>query len=201
MKPYSRIVWGLAFELIDFRIQFFDIMPDVVGYILIMLGLSGIQPRDNHFRLAWVAAGLQMILSIPRIVGQPFTLSLVHPEAQGVLPLLMTAIETLAEMAMLYGICAGIRDRARRDGRPDLAHAARTGWFAIFSLGAVSLFVIPFSLNVPSAELTLFLGVLAFAFFVSCLWVIVLVRRAGKSAGGGGGDGGEPAEAAQSIVT
>lgn len=189
MKPaYARISWGLALEMIDFRIQGIDGLPDVLGYLLVLAGLAGIRPGSKPLALGRAAAGTQLVLSLPWIVGQPIAFNLMNMQPPGMSALLLSAAGTVVEMAMLFGICSVIRDRARSAGQTELADAARSTWHGIFGLGAGWLFVFPFSLNMTPADLVIVLTVVSLAFFVACLRAIFLVRKAGKASEGTGGN-------------
>lgn len=182
MRPaYSRIAWGLALELIDFRIQNFDILPDALGYLLIMIGLAGVRPRNGRFIAGWIAAGALLLESLPRLVGQPLTLNLLQPQALDFYELLMLAGSALVEMIMLYGICIGIREQALSEKRGSgLAHSALRTWQAVFGIGAVMLISLPFTQTMEMSTMIPWLVLLSLGTFAAGLAAIMLVRRAGK---------------------
>ncbi|MBB6733594.1 hypothetical protein [Cohnella zeiphila] len=175
---YSRLAWGLALELIDIRIQHFDILPDVLGYLLIMIGLSGIQPQSKLFRVAWGTAGVQLLISIPQLIGRlPSSLSLFPGESSGVNDMIVSNVGTLLDLVMMYGICIGIREKAlSAEVCGDLAHMALRVWQAVFGFGAAMLILLPFALNagLVTGMLFLFFGL---GDFIASLWVIALVRK------------------------
>ena len=45
---FDLIFWGL-FSFIDIRINGFDILPDLIGYLLIFAGASKLTGLNNHF--------------------------------------------------------------------------------------------------------------------------------------------------------
>lgn len=201
MKPaYSRVAWGLALTLIDFRIQNFDILPDLVGYALIMAGLSGVMPKNRYFDVGRITAFILMIYSISYLFGKPMEISLTHPVAPTLGQMLIAGAESVVQLAMLFGICAGIRLNAASGRRIGLAHYAKRIWEAVFGLGAAMLFCMPFTLNTSSNEFLMFSVALGFSSFVASLFVISLVRRAGRQPDPDGGDHDEPAEAASTVA-
>ncbi|QJD86941.1 hypothetical protein [Cohnella herbarum] len=188
-KSYSQIAWGLAFALIDFRLGSFDVLPDVIGYLLILIGLSRLNSNERPFSIAWGAAGIQFILSILQILGLQIGFSLTNYVTPSFSLLTLTAFSTAIELTMLYGICEGIRRSALSRGTIGLAESARSGWNVLFGFGALTLFVFPFQLNFTFQDMMAILFLLALGYWICCLWVIFLVRRAGRELPSSGGDG------------
>jgi len=48
---FGKIFWGFLF-FFDFRIQGFDILPDIIGYWLIYIGLKELVSMSSHFAAA-----------------------------------------------------------------------------------------------------------------------------------------------------
>ncbi len=51
-KGFVKIVVGLLFAFLSIRIMGFDIIPDPIGYLLIMLGFLSLAPTHTDFRKA-----------------------------------------------------------------------------------------------------------------------------------------------------
>jgi len=49
---FNKLYWGFLFILIDFRINGFDILPDIIGYILFAFAFSALASGSSHFVLA-----------------------------------------------------------------------------------------------------------------------------------------------------
>ncbi len=65
-KAFIRIFWGLLFVLFDITINSVDlILPDFIGYILIVRGLSLLTPEYRSFRKAKVFGIIMIFVSIP----------------------------------------------------------------------------------------------------------------------------------------
>lgn len=66
---FIRIFWGLLFVVLDIRINSVDlILPDFVGYILIVSGLSLLVPHDKWFRTARLVAVVLIFVSLTTLV-------------------------------------------------------------------------------------------------------------------------------------
>lgn len=67
---FNRIFWGLLFVVLDIRISSVDlVLPDFVGYILIVSGLSRLAPHHQWFRTARILAIILIFVSLTTLVG------------------------------------------------------------------------------------------------------------------------------------
>jgi hypothetical protein len=198
-KAYSRIAWGLALELIDFRLGSFDVFPDFLGYFLIMLGLSGLHSKHRYFTIAWGAAGIQLVLSMLQLLGLQMGFSLTNYETPALSVLGLTSIVIAIDLIMVYGICGGIRANALERRKVELAHSARSGWPVLFVFGAMMLFLLPFQLNFTKEEGIGYALFFSLGYFAASIWLILLVRRAGRELSGGGSSGEPNGNLGQSI--
>lgn len=71
MSGLKLAFWGLMFTVINFRIQGFDIVPDIVGYIMVIIGLGRIEKYSGSFSSAKIAAYLLTVLSLFNIYQAP----------------------------------------------------------------------------------------------------------------------------------
>lgn len=188
-KSYSRIAWGLSLELVDFRLGSFDLLPDFLGYLLIMLGLSGLRSNGRYFSIAWGAAGIQLVMSLLQLLGLQMGISLTSNETPSLNVLVLASIVIALDLVMIYGICGGIRAHAFERRKLELAFSARGGWHVLLAFGMLMLFLLPFQLNFTKEEGIGYALFLSVGYFVTSLWVILLVRRAGRELPGSGGGG------------
>lgn len=67
-RGFHRIILGFLFILINFKINGFDLIPDFVGYILILSGLSALAEHHGAFSKARIFAGVLLICSFVGMV-------------------------------------------------------------------------------------------------------------------------------------
>ncbi len=48
----KHIFWGLFFVFFHFRINGFDLLPDILGYLFVSYGLYTLADKNNHFKNA-----------------------------------------------------------------------------------------------------------------------------------------------------
>lgn len=65
-RGLNRIFFGLLFILVDFKIGWFDVLPDAVGAVIIFTGLIFIykESKDKNYISAMIFTGLIFIVAI-----------------------------------------------------------------------------------------------------------------------------------------
>ncbi|MFC4597658.1 hypothetical protein [Cohnella hongkongensis] len=180
-RAFAQLAWGLGFELIDVKISEFDLLPDVVGYGLIVAGLSKLGLRNARYRWARNAAGALLVLSVLSALGLAQTeYSLTGGIEPSVNVLALTGMTLAIELAMYFGICDGIRLDAAERGKMQLAESAGKRWRLAFAAGVVMQLLLPFQLNYSVQEMFPVLLLSATALLISGLSVLFLARRAAR---------------------
>lgn len=190
-----RIAWGLIFELIDFRIQNFDLLPDAIGYLLIMIGAARLMSHHKSFKTAWLAAGVSFIGAIVQLFGSfRADIPIIPSENLSPSAMIQAAAVSAIGLLMMYGICDGVRACALAANKRGLARSALAAWRFLFGLTMLLLIVLPFHMNRTPQEMLTFTLLLGLGTLIATIRIIVIVRRAGRelNGGGGGGDGTDP---------
>lgn len=147
-RLFRRIGWGLVFSLIDFRIMYFDLLPDFIGYILIATALQGLGTIHVAFaRAKWAA--ILMILASLLSVFMPANIHITELNTQ---PLwihfysqAMTGLHTL----LAYWLFNGMEHTVKRylPKNRELLEDIRFRGFVYLAFFAIQLFLYPFHLN------------------------------------------------------
>lgn len=69
-KELKKLAFGFLIAFLDFRLGTFNILPDIIGYLMIYSALSNFSPSENG-RLAKGAAIFLAIFSLPDIIMPP----------------------------------------------------------------------------------------------------------------------------------
>jgi hypothetical protein len=123
---FDRIFWGLLF-MFDFRIQGFDILPDIVGYFLIYSGLEKLAERNGHFGEARKYALPLAVISILDIyeIKRPLTGTF---DPGTFFFLAIGVIILIINLLMIYHVCSGIAEMARDKNNSELEITATKRW-------------------------------------------------------------------------
>jgi hypothetical protein len=103
IKPLRLIFWGGLFWIIDFKINNFDLLNDVLASILVALGvqrLARIDVSERYHKLmrpVYLVALISIFVTILKMfsLGQPFTL--------------LFTLFTLAQLAAIIAFCVAMR--------------------------------------------------------------------------------------------
>jgi hypothetical protein len=122
----TLLFWGLLIVIVDIRTGDFDVVVDLVGWLLMVGGLWRLRDVDLWFRRARLGA----------IVGAIGSVAQVLP-GSGVPLWLQTSVETVASTWVVFGVCTALMRTA--PDAPVLVGRARTIRAADVATSAVAL--------------------------------------------------------------
>lgn len=142
---FRKLFWAFIFIMIDFRINGFDILPDIIGYIFIFQGLSILEIPNEFFERAKKLIIPMIILSIPSIYviqGSDFDFGLGLGTIIGI-------IAVIIELLLIYSIFMGIKQMGEDVENEHIVIEAKECWklyltMAIASLVSIIFVFIPF---------------------------------------------------------
>ncbi|RJX40264.1 hypothetical protein D3P09_12980 [Paenibacillus pinisoli] len=140
---FNKFFWGFLFIMFDFRIQGFDIMPDIIGYILFTLGLLALSEYNHHFAQGKTYSMIMAVLSIFSIYERPAQGGGVHINFMGTIVALVSIVLLLM---IVYHLLMGIKEMAARQQQPGIVEEAEKKWtyFLIYQIASLFLFVLIF---------------------------------------------------------
>ncbi|MCT4598270.1 MAG: hypothetical protein N4A50_10385 [Vallitalea sp.] len=152
---YKKLFWGFIF-LFDFRFNGFDILPDIIAYILFYQGLTILEEKNEFF-------GIAKKFTIPMIVISIF--DIYQPQMNefgsnslGVFGILLGIISVVLGLIIIYNICKGIGHEARLINNVELESQSNNRWLLflindifimigiILPMGILVIFILIFSL-------------------------------------------------------
>lgn len=145
-KSLRTLGWGLVFPLVDFHLGVIDILPDFIGYIMILVALNRLESSVGGYTVAKSLAAVLIIFSLPQIVfkariniNELTSVSLgMHVVSQGMIVL---------HGLLVYFIIRGLYKIAFPIASPELKHAIVSRIKAYMFLLAAQLIFYPFLLN------------------------------------------------------
>ena len=161
MAPLTRFVIGFVVVLLDFRIDGFDLLPDLVGWTLVLTAVVALRRRSGWFRVAAVAAAIELLVSLTELT-----------QAASELSALVDAVATTVLLfAVTSGVIAGVgTDEIRASGDP-------VRWTNLV-LGVVSVLAVALLAGggAPDAGTGLVL-ILVLASLAAAVWFLVFCWR------------------------
>ncbi|MBC8062387.1 MAG: hypothetical protein H7Y18_17200 [Clostridiaceae bacterium] len=125
---FNKLFLGLLFIMLSFRIQGFDILPDIVGYLFLASGFSTLISSSSYFSIAAKYNIPMIILSLFSIYQNP-----VQGPGIQLSPLLIFSI-TIAiasfvlNLLVIYNLFMGIKDMAEKQDQSDLMKESDERW-------------------------------------------------------------------------
>ncbi len=167
-EGYNKFFWGFLFIMFDFRIQGFDIMPNVIGYILFALGFQALAKHSQYFAKAKIFNLIMIFISLFTIYQKP------NPN-EGVNWNLIGAFTGLVSLVLLlvvvYHLLMGIKEMASRVNRFEIVEEAGRKWRHFFAYQITSvLFIV--TIIVPP----LFIVIIMSMFVISIILMVNLMR-------------------------
>lgn len=166
----NKIFWGLLFAMLDFRIQGFDILPDIVGYILFAVGFSVLAAGSEYFSKAGKFNIPLMILSVFSLYENPAQGTGVQIGTLSVLAIVLGIAVIVLNLLVVYNLFMGIKELAYQQGRYDLSDEAQSRWKQYLTLQIATLFTF----------ILIFIPLLGAIFvllmvFISLIWMISII--------------------------
>jgi hypothetical protein len=177
-SAYYRIVWGLLFVLVDLKIEVVDVLPDMLGYLLIASGLWRLQALNGYFRAGHLSAWLLLIWSVLSLFWFPEVGTGGVP-MQSVKELLVQLPSICLHMGLMFGICRGIQANSA-GAESGLDHKARFRGHLFMAAQLLWLIAYPFILNLDSGDMIPVIFICSLAVMAAEIAVLLLVRLAGR---------------------
>lgn len=180
-SAFGWLAVGIVLSQVDLRLNGFDLLPDLVGYLIIAVAASRLRPTHHAFGLAAVGA----------LAIAPVSLAALSPHAAGVSSKtgspVLDALLALADVVILWSTCTGVIGAAAGADHAYLAVAARRRRALVVGVAVVWLFspaLGPALARLPIGLAASMLIVYAAVAVGSLLLLVGLLRRAGRSLGG-----------------
>ncbi len=171
---FKNLFWAFIF-LFDFNLNGFDILPDIIGYILFYRGLKMLSERNENFAKGKILAIPLIFLSILDIfhVTIPINKLGIAPFGRG--GFVIGIVKTIINLMMIYRICMGIAEEARVINDSELELKANNEW-KLYLIVNIALLV---SIFIPVLMGVLFIAIFIFSIAVYFL-MLGLMNMASK---------------------
>ncbi len=200
MSGLRLCLFGLIITVININIQGFDIFPDVIGYIMVIIGLGKIEQYEEKFgqakRISFILAVLAAI-------------NIVKPQSQDVsgsgnllqttnvtfsagifgnipwLATLLMLVGIAANLVFLYAMCMGMKNILIRTGDEGLAGICEDRWklILISQIGVAASMLLALALGPVGVIITIAFVIFA---FIAMILFLLLINHAYRSIDGKG---------------
>lgn len=175
-RAYGRMGWGLLFVIVDFKLDSVDMLPDMLGYLLIASGLWRLQKLNGYFKAGHLSAWLLMAWSVLQLFW--FTEAGIDGlPVQSAKDVWIQLPALCLHTVLIYGICRGIQAHFAGNAS-GLDHKASFRLHLFMAGQLLWLIVYPFILNLDSGDMFLVYFLCSLIVMAAEIAVLLLVRLA-----------------------
>ncbi len=179
IKGFSIIKLGILFTLLDFKIQGFDILPDIIGYIFFAIGFSILASSSEHFIVASKFNIPLIILSMFSIYERPVQGGRIQFCILGPFSVIIVIIAVILNLKLMYHLFKGICEIAKRVDEMELYKESNQKWNQYLTLQLTTLLsFILISIPVLGSILVIFLII---AYIILAIAIMGFIKRCGES--------------------
>lgn len=147
---FILLMLGLGFILIDFSVQGIDILPDIIGYIMLLISCTAYIGVNDHFKRARNVSLIMIIVGVFTFLT-PVKSFVTEMANIAILSILLSLTIYAIELILMYSILMGIAELSRSKQNQALSSRSMQLWKYYWIL-TVTSFV--------GTLIALFLGVL-----------------------------------------
>jgi hypothetical protein len=177
----NKLYLGFIFIMLSFRIQGFDILPDVVGYLFFASAFSILTPNSTYFSIAAKYNIPMIILSIFSIYQSPVQGAGIHLGPLGMFSIPLIIISVVLNLLVAYNLFMGIKEMAEKREQFDLARESDERWnqYKMLQIAIIFSFVLIF---IPPLAL-IYIIVLFIITIILTIAILSFLKKCSKSLG------------------
>jgi hypothetical protein len=178
-SAFNKFFWGFILIMLGFRIQGFDILPDIVGYLLFASAFRDLASSSDFFSIAAKYNIAMIVLSIFSIYQKPVQGGGVNFGALGILGIPIAIAAFVLSLLVVYNLFMGIKDMAEKQGQLELAKESEERWdkYKILQIAIICSFLIIF---IPGLGIV-YLVVIFIAAIIVTIGIVGFIKRCGES--------------------
>lgn len=160
-KGLNNLFWGFLFISLNFRICGFDILPDVIGFILFTMAFSQLKEHSQHFSKAATLNIFTIILSIFSIYEVKNNNSGITFGILGPFGILVGLASLILILYVIYNLFMGMKEMLNNHNKHVLAEEADNRWnqYKALTIASILAFIV---IYIPVLNILYMLGVLIF---------------------------------------
>ena len=174
----NKVFWGLILVLIDINIIIIDILPDIIGYFIVVSGLNQLLTYSSYFAKSRGFAICLALLSLVTIFqGPAIPLDEFSLSNMSLIVMVISTVVGILHLFMVYYVIHGLIVMADKEGFMLFAKSAKKRAF-LYVIGTfASLATAPFFMNVEDSTGFYIIGLSAITAIIMEIIILVLLRQ------------------------
>jgi len=180
-ESYKKLFWGFIIVLLDLRFNNFNILPDVIGYLMIVVALGQLENQHQYYGKAKNFAMLLILFAIPDIyqnnnglqgfrIGDTYSLAI----------FVLSGVGIIINIFMVYYICQGIFQLSEERQLHELSSMATGRWRGYLIINTILLALMPLIINIGQNTAFMIIAATGLMGFVIQIILISLIKQAGN---------------------
>jgi hypothetical protein len=145
-KAFKKLFWGYIFIFINLRISGVDILPDSIGYIIILQGIKMLLPNSEHFTMAMKYNYPLIVLSLFSIYQNNIRDGYFTLPQSSLIGTIVGIASTVVSLLLMYNLFVGIKEMCRKNNIIDLSNTADELWNYYWKVLLAVFLAIPIAL-------------------------------------------------------
>lgn len=180
---FNRMFWGMILVFFNFNIGNIDVLPNIIGVIMMATALSGLYETkgDEAFKkgepYGWIMVGFEVVNLFFKYTGY----SALETANSSILFVIYGQVSAVIRIILLYYILKGIFNLGEKSGNLEISSKAKERWYLSFACMAAFSVLTAFSLNFKNGLLDGMIVLLGITMFIVNILVMAIVRKAAKT--------------------
>lgn len=175
----NKLYWGFLFIMLSFRIQGFDILPDIVGYLFFASGFRILATSSIYFRVAANYNIPMIILSVFSIYQGPVQGGGINLGLLGLYGIPISIASFVLNLFVVYNLFMGIKDMAEKRQQSDLVIESEERWnqYKTLQFAVLFSFILIF---IPLLGLIYIIGILVVSIILT-IKILGFIKRCSEN--------------------
>lgn len=180
---FNRIFWGMILVFFNFNIGPIDVLPNIIGVIMIAMALNGLYQTKNEESFkkgepyGWIMVGFEVVNLVFKFTGY----NSMEASNSSILILLYGQIAALIRIILLYYIFKGIFNLGEKYNNLEISTKAKNRWLWSFVSTVGMSIVMAFYLNFQEGILTVLILIFGGISFIVNILLLTLMRTSAKT--------------------
>ena len=176
---FTKLYWGFLFTMLSFRIQGFDILPDIVGYLFFAAGFSNLVSSSNYFSIATKYNIPMIILSVFSVYQSPAQGGGINLGILGIFSIPIAIASFVLNLFVVYNLFMGIKDMAEKREQFDLVKESDEKWnqYKLLQIAVLCSFIFIF---IPILGVLYIIAMLVISIIITIV-ILGFIKRCNES--------------------
>lgn len=176
---FNRMFWGLVLIFFDINLGKIDIMPNIIGAIMVATSIDNLSDKEESFKkgrpFAWLVVGNTALATILKFIN----INIQNSNIEFLWSVGFSLFSMIISLINMFFICNGIANMGKSRGFSDIISDAQSRWYFLFINTCLSSLLMAFTINFKN-NLNSILFIFLITGMVANILILVLVRRAAK---------------------